>query len=177
LVFFIAVNKPPIKRLLKITQKLIKRLMKRVKPMGDKGLKKTIKRLFSYKILFISFYENLKLFNAVFVYVCIRELVNMDSNKIISSLCYFSIFFAGFLLPIAVYFIVPDHEVRDHAKKAFISHLIPFITVIFFIIPMFFIGSMEAAVGGMFILFVLFSVISLIVLIWNVVKGIQVLAK
>ncbi|QOR66210.1 DUF4870 domain-containing protein [Cytobacillus suaedae] len=101
----------------------------------------------------------------------------METNKIISSLCYFSIFFAGFLLPIAVYFIVQDTEVRDHAKKAFISHLIPFITVIFFIIPMLFAGSTEVAVGGMFIFFALFSLISIIVVIWNVIKGIQVLAK
>ncbi|MBE4907012.1 DUF4870 domain-containing protein [Bacillus luteolus] len=101
----------------------------------------------------------------------------METNKIISSLCYFSIFFAGFLLPIAVYFIVQDQEVREHAKKAFISHLIPFITIIFFVLPMFVMGSMEAAVGGMLIFFALFSLISFIVVIWNVVKGIQVLAK
>lgn len=151
--------------------------MKWVEPLAHKHFKKPIKRLFSDKIFFFLLYENLKLFPIISVYVCIRELVNMETNKIISSLCYFSIFFAGFLLPIAVYFIVQDTEVREHAKKAFISHLIPFITVIFFIIPMIVAGSMEAAVGGMLILFGLFGVISFIVVIWNVVKGIQVLAK
>ena len=102
-------------------------------------------------------------------------MMDMDSNKIISSLCYFSIFFAGFIFPIAVYFIVSDPEVRGHAKKALFSHVVPFLTMVFFIIPFIFTGGVEAAAAGMFIIFGLFSLISLIVVIWNVVKGIKVL--
>ena len=49
----------------------------------------------------------------------------MKGNNILSSLCYFSIFFAPFLLPIIVYFVAED-EVKYHAKKAFWSHVFPY---------------------------------------------------
>ncbi|MGG0188230.1 DUF4870 domain-containing protein, partial [Bacillus rhizoplanae] len=50
----------------------------------------------------------------------------MKSNNILSSLCYFSIFFAPFLFPIIVFFIA-EGDVKYHAKKALWTHIIPFI--------------------------------------------------
>ncbi|MBM6619031.1 DUF4870 domain-containing protein [Bacillus suaedaesalsae] len=98
-----------------------------------------------------------------------------DTNKLISALCYFSVFFAGFILPIAVYFIVDDLEVKRHAKHAFISHLIPLVTI-----PIFVFGGLLSGIGdGMSIViilgFIVTFIVNIIVAIWNVVKGIQVL--
>jgi glycopeptide antibiotics resistance protein len=98
-----------------------------------------------------------------------------NNYKLISALCYFSIFFAGFILPIAVYFIVDNREVKDHAKRALLSHLIPLITIP--IIIMFSIMAETVGGFGIFIIFgfVLAFLITIVVTVWNVVKGIQVL--
>nr|WP_233252884.1 MULTISPECIES: DUF4870 domain-containing protein [unclassified Geobacillus] len=64
----------------------------------------------------------------------------MNSNKVLASLCYFSIFFAGFIFPIVVYFVADDQAVKQHAKKAFLSHLIPAATILLFIISAIFAG-------------------------------------
>lgn len=100
----------------------------------------------------------------------------MDKNRLISSLCYFSIFFAGFIFPIAVYFIVKDDEVKEHAKKALLSHLIPIVTVPFIVLPLILSGGEPTlmAVGGV-LGFILIGAINLGVLIWNVIKGIKIL--
>lgn len=101
----------------------------------------------------------------------------MDTNKLISSLCYFSIFFAGFIFPIAVYFISDQHEVKEHAKSALLSHLIPLITIpiiVIFTIS----GSIisEGAVLGIGILMIIvFIGVNIGVAIWNIIKGIKVL--
>jgi hypothetical protein len=98
-----------------------------------------------------------------------------DANKLISALCYFSVFFAGFILPIAVYFIVNDEEVKRHAKHAFLSHLIPLITI-----PIFVLGGLMSGIGDAFGIvvvlgFIVTILVNIVVVIWNVVKGIQVL--
>ncbi len=98
----------------------------------------------------------------------------MDTNKVISSLCYFSIFFAGFILPIAVYFIVDDEEVKEHAKSAFLSHLIPLLTVPIFFILLFMFGPGDVLGFGIIGLIVLTGIINLVVLVWNIVRGIKV---
>lgn len=100
----------------------------------------------------------------------------MDTNRLISSLCYFSIFFAGFILPIAVYFIVDDPEVKEHAKKALLSHFIPFLSILLFGIPLVFSGGEPTllAAGG-FMMILLIGAINLGILIWNIVKGVKVL--
>ncbi|WP_017756399.1 DUF4870 domain-containing protein [Calidifontibacillus oryziterrae] len=100
----------------------------------------------------------------------------MDTNRIVSSLCYFSLFFAPFLFPIIVYFIVDHSEVKNHAKKSFLSHLIPIITVPIVAVPVL-LSSGEPtmlAVGGIFA-FLLIGAINIGVLIWNVVKGVKIL--
>ncbi|WP_273851421.1 DUF4870 domain-containing protein [Guptibacillus spartinae] len=95
----------------------------------------------------------------------------MSVEKVMSSLCYFSVFFAPFLFPIIVYFVVRDEEVSYHAKRSIVSHLLPFLTII---LALFAIFVMD--VGVVIILgFILFSLLNVVVFIWNIVKGIQVL--
>lgn len=98
-----------------------------------------------------------------------------DSGKIISALCYFSIFFAGFILPFIVYFIVDNKEVKKHAKHAFISHLIPLVTIPILVIGGITSGLGEVVVGVLIFGIILTFILNIIVVIWNVVKGIQVL--
>ncbi|WP_233569711.1 DUF4870 domain-containing protein [Falsibacillus albus] len=105
--------------------------------------------------------------------------MNDNSNKAISSLCYFSVFFAGFILPLIVWLVVKDSEVKRHAKSALISHIIPVITIPFIIGAVFMdIGTFSSGTGipGFFIIAIVLSILlSLIVVIWNVYKGIKVL--
>ncbi|MFD1739363.1 DUF4870 domain-containing protein [Bacillus salitolerans] len=101
--------------------------------------------------------------------------MNGDTNKLLSALCYFSIFFAGFILPIVIYFIVSDREVKDHAKGAFLSHVIPLVTIPVFVFG----GIMSGVAEGFFIIliigFIVTFIVNIVVVVWNVIKGIQVL--
>lgn len=102
----------------------------------------------------------------------------MDRNdKIFSSLCYFSIFFAGFLFPLIIYFVTTEEKVKSHAKGALVSHLIPVFTICMAIVT--FSGELLGTqshfpFGGIALLFVS-AILSFIIMIWNVFKGIQVL--
>ncbi|OZI12663.1 DUF4870 domain-containing protein [Bacillaceae bacterium SAS-127] len=102
----------------------------------------------------------------------------MRANQVLSSLCYFSIFFAPFLFPIIVYF-VADEEVKSHAKSAFWSHVIPFLVLVVGIILSGVLGigtQGEIAVGiGIVVTYGIFALIGLCFFIWNIVKGIKVL--
>jgi cytochrome c biogenesis factor len=101
------------------------------------------------------------------------------TNKVLASLNYFSVFFAPFLLPIAIYFIVDHIEVRQHAKKALVSHIIPFLSILAVIGMIVFSGFSNPSevtfltvfFGG----FLVVGLINLIVFIWNIVKGIKLL--
>ncbi|GLI05818.1 hypothetical protein YDYSG_18480 [Paenibacillus tyrfis] len=97
----------------------------------------------------------------------------MDARKLIASLCYFSIFFAGFLVPVIVYFVTNDGRVREHAKKALLSHLLPFLSLIFFLI----IWMATISVTSTIFLGVISLILYFVVMIWNVIKGIQVLLE
>ncbi|TYR76098.1 DUF4870 domain-containing protein [Rossellomorea vietnamensis] len=103
----------------------------------------------------------------------------MDTNRLLSSLSYFSIFFAGFIFPIIVYFLVDDPETKRHAKSAFLSHLLPLIAVPLVIAGVFFdIGVLAVGSGIPIFIFITIGfslLISLVVVIWNVYKGIKVL--
>ena len=111
----------------------------------------------------------------------------MDTRKLLAALAYFSIFFMGFILPAVLYFVSDDRYVKDHAKAAFLSHCIPVAAVVVAGVGMLLTGvgafgiggSVEAAgVGtlvGMLVLFGAAALVSLIVAIWNVYKGIKVL--
>ncbi|RBW71184.1 DUF4870 domain-containing protein [Bacillus taeanensis] len=100
----------------------------------------------------------------------------MSTEKILASLCYFSVFFAPFLLPIIVWFVATDTFVKDHAKRSLLSHLVPFLAVVLLIIGIF---SGAADFFGIAVIttFVLFGLLSLIITIWNIVQGIRILMR
>jgi len=115
----------------------------------------------------------------------------LENNRILSALCYFSILFAPFLLPIIVYFITADLEVKYHAKRSLLSHLLPIGLIIIAIIVMI-IGALSASTmtydgmnsgygfmsTGLPILFmIVYMGVSLIILIWNIIQGVKVLQK
>ncbi|MDY0395825.1 DUF4870 domain-containing protein [Virgibacillus halophilus] len=54
----------------------------------------------------------------------------MKADKILSSLCYFSVLFAPFLFPIIMY-ILASGDVRSHAGKALWTHLVPYLALFF----------------------------------------------
>lgn len=102
----------------------------------------------------------------------------MNEKKILSALCYFSVFFAPFLFPIIVYFVVGP-EVKKHAKKALWSHLIPLIVLFGGAITTIILGvsGWEHFAIGLIAIYALFAILALIVLIWNIVKGIQIMME
>ncbi|MGE8203909.1 DUF4870 domain-containing protein [Heyndrickxia sp. NPDC080065] len=103
----------------------------------------------------------------------------MKENNILSSLCYFSIFFAPFLFPIIVYFLASG-DVKYHAKKSLWTHLIPYL-ILFVGIGAF--GGIGASgileanqiAAGWVITYIVFIFIGIYFFIWNIVKGIKVL--
>ncbi|WP_064093039.1 DUF4870 domain-containing protein [Rossellomorea aquimaris] len=103
----------------------------------------------------------------------------METNKVLSALCYFSIFFAGFILPIIVYFLSDNPHVKKDAKAAFLSHLLPVITIPLILAGIFLDIGIFAGGSGMPFFFIMMAglsiLISVVVVIWNVYKGIKVL--
>ncbi|ARF13751.1 MULTISPECIES: hypothetical protein [Sporosarcina] len=112
----------------------------------------------------------------------------MSNSKLLSSLSYFSVFFAPLLLPIIIYFVADEFEVRRHAKKAFVSHIVPMALLIAgFIVMSFSIFSFNVDTitntnsnmmfwGFVPMLFIiLYSLLFVSVLIWNVYQGVKVL--
>lgn len=106
----------------------------------------------------------------------------MDNNKIISALCYVSLLFAPFLLPLIVYLVINNNEVKYHAKRAFISHLIPVVIGmllgIFGIFGIFSVTSTEIMnefVISLFIFMAIYFLITIILLIWNLIQAVRVL--
>lgn len=100
----------------------------------------------------------------------------MNTNKLLAALNYFSIFFAGIIFPIVVYLVSEDKKVKNHAKRALISHLTILIPVPFMIY-----GIFTGATDAMSFLFIVsisvFIILNLIVVIWNLVNGIKIIAK
>lgn len=104
----------------------------------------------------------------------------MENNKIISALCYASLLFAPFIMPLIVYFFIKDKEVKYHAKRAFLSHSIP--TVLSILLAVFgFIGmfsvdyhNMNGFVTLMFVMMGIYFMITIGVVIWNLVQAYRV---
>jgi hypothetical protein len=94
----------------------------------------------------------------------------MQTRKILAALAYFSIFFMGVILPAVLYLLSNDPFVRRHAKAAFLSHLLPYIFIFFFIGAVF-----SGNIAGLLLLIVLFGLFSLGLTIWNVYRGVKVL--
>lgn len=101
----------------------------------------------------------------------------MEIRKVLSGLCYFSIFFAGIIFPLIVFFATNDEVIKMHAKKSLLSHLVPLIPAVLLVfavikdaatlddeIPVFFVISL-----------VIFFITCIAVAIWNIVKGVKVL--
>lgn len=107
----------------------------------------------------------------------------MESNKLLASLCYFSIFFAPLLFPIIVW-IIGNEETKPHAKKALWTHIIPTIATIIAGIVIFSVGFGQIWSGEADGLLIITTVIAMIIciiidvyyFIWNIIKGIQVLS-
>ena len=100
----------------------------------------------------------------------------METRKVLSGLCYFSIFFAGILFPLVVMFASEDDVTKRHAKKAFFSHLIPLIPTPLLIFAIF--NDINTINNEAIPVFTLVTVgiiilVSLIVTIWNVIKGVK----
>lgn len=93
-------------------------------------------------------------------------------RNLLSSLCYFSIFFAPFLFPIIVWIAVRDSCVQSHAKRALLSHFFPVLAVI----PLLY--SLVSQRPGLFVTFLLlFGIVYLVVFVYNIYKGIQSLRE
>ena len=111
-----------------------------------------------------------------------KGVVQMET-KGLSALNYFSIFFAPFLVPIIVFFISKDQDVRYHAKRALISHIIPVFIGILIAVYMLFsviLTGNEPNFGDtmfttMIVIMITYGLLSVFVLIWNVIQGIKVL--
>ncbi|MBE1555884.1 DUF4870 domain-containing protein [Sporosarcina limicola] len=112
----------------------------------------------------------------------------MTNNKVLAALCYFSIFFAPLLLPIIVYFVTDDREVKYHAKRSLLSHLIPVVLlIVVFVIMIFSMMSFRGSFDEMtensfsfwqfapFLFMLIYGLLFMIIFIWNVIQGVKVL--
>ncbi|NYF26286.1 DUF4870 domain-containing protein [Sporosarcina sp. JAI121] len=112
----------------------------------------------------------------------------MMNSKILAALCYFSVFFSPLLLPVIVYFVTDDREVKSHAKRSLVSHLVPVILLIAgFVIFSFSMFSMTGTIDGMpsgnfgfwqltpVIFMLVYALLFLAIVIWNVFQGVKVL--
>ncbi|WP_432352838.1 DUF4870 domain-containing protein [Sporosarcina sp. A2] len=119
----------------------------------------------------------------------------MDNSKLLSSLSYFSVFFAPLLVPFVIWLVVDNRDVKQHSKRALISHLIPMILLIAATLISFFqffplrqtsldfmhdpsintVANPMGFWGAAPILFMMiYGFLFIIVLIWNVVQGVKV---
>lgn len=94
----------------------------------------------------------------------------MTSDKFLSSLCYFSVFFAPFLFPIMVWILTKD-EVRYHAGKALWTHIVPYICIASGLITIAFTGTSPMT----FSIIAVFTVIGIFYFLLNFIRGISVL--
>jgi hypothetical protein len=103
----------------------------------------------------------------------------VNTSKLLAAACYFSVFFAPFLFPIVVYFVAADEKVKMHAKKSFVSHLIPLGAAIIIGALMLWAAptAREALVAMPFVGVIIGGIVSFIVVVWNIIKGIQVLQE
>ena len=102
----------------------------------------------------------------------------MEQSKGVNALSYLSAFFAPFIVPIIIYFASKDVEIRHHAKRALISHIVPLVIGIILFIAFFFtVGNADsAAIGfGYIVAFVGYMLLVFAFSIWNVVQAIKVL--
>jgi membrane-associated HD superfamily phosphohydrolase len=104
-------------------------------------------------------------------------VVDMESRKVLSSLCYFSIFFAGFLFPLAVYFATGDQGTKRNAKSALLSHLILLIPTPLIVLAVFydFTNIQDSVPVFTIISMVVLVLLWMVIIIWNIIKGVKAL--
>lgn len=101
----------------------------------------------------------------------------MFSNRsLLSSLNYFSLFFAPVLFPL-ITLIFGYKEMKQHGKRAFISHLIPTLSLIIMAIIYYIFAKVVGADAPNPILFnggtIIISLITMGVIIWNIKEGVK----
>lgn len=112
----------------------------------------------------------------------------MANKKILSALCYFSVFFFPLLIPFVIYMVSDETDVKFHAKRSFISHMIPVLLLIAgAIILSFSIFSVEKRMMSLvhqqfdfwaifpLIFTVIYSILFLFTFTWNIFQGVKVL--
>lgn len=112
----------------------------------------------------------------------------MANKKMLSALCYFSVFFFPLLIPFVIYMASDEVDVKYHAKRSFISHMIPILLLIIgAIILSFSIFSVERQMMAFihqqfdfwvfFPLFftVIYSILFIFTFSWNIYQGVKVL--
>lgn len=103
----------------------------------------------------------------------------MENTKLLSALNYLSVFFAPFIVPVIIYFAVKDPEVKRHAIRALISHVLPFVFGILLLGGMLmtgFLATAEELVAGIWLLLLLgYGLLYVILVIWNIFQAFKVL--
>ncbi len=102
---------------------------------------------------------------------------DMETRKVLSSLCFFSIFFAGFLFPLAVYFATSDEGTKRNAKSALLSHIIPLIPTPLIVFAAFYdFSKIQDTVPAFTIISItVLAILWIVVVVWNIIKGVKVL--
>lgn len=120
------------------------------------------------------------------VLLAISEVKNLENNNqnVLSSLNYFSVFFAPFLLPIVVW-ICAKKPVTTHAKKALLNHI--GIAIFYFLSSLAFIFSKEVyekpfdnqdMISNVSIgIGLIFGIVIIVLFIINLIRGIKLLLK
>lgn len=100
-----------------------------------------------------------------------------NTNKLLSALSYFSVIFLQGLFPLIVFFASEDEDVKRHAKRAFISHIVPLVTAPFIIWAVILAVTGHDSTVPFVIIpsFIVCFILGLIVIIWNIIQGIKVL--
>lgn len=94
----------------------------------------------------------------------------MKADKLLSSLCYFSVFFAPFLFPIMIW-ILTKEEVSYHAGKALWTHTVPYLCIIAGLITIAFAGASPMTLS----IIVVLALIGFFYFLLNFIRGINVL--
>ena len=106
----------------------------------------------------------------------------MENQKILAAFSYLSIFFAPFIVPLIVYFVTKDSDVKRHSIRALVSHLIPFVFgILFFIVFVFSTFSLDPTSSNKTVMiiwfasFAIYALVSLGIVIWNIIQAVRVI--
>lgn len=96
----------------------------------------------------------------------------METRHILAALSYFSIFFAGVIVPLVIWLVADDRYVKKHASQALFSHIVPYILLVVVIFG-FFSQQFMFSLGIM----LLFILAILAMFVWNIVMGVRILME